>query len=520
MRFRPGRPSSLLANRVRSILAARGLTFADVYRASRIPDGDSSVYRIPHNFHRALLNPQFFPSLYQILTLSKLTGYRLADWLAVFGFSFDEVGRFQVLFPAARTVELDARIYDTNHTVPWFRELRPPDFVAQLIPLRRWLGLSAPRTLHPVRTGADSSHRYVKIGAEDALAFPDLLPGSIVRIRQRHGTNDSSRATGLFLVEHSQGLACTRVGRSSSGKFVLCSRHLPYAPVELQPGTEAILRGRADLELRLLGGTKTPVVPSRLGRFWTPSSLADTSEMRVGGFVRRARMRSGLAFREASERTKQISRMLGDARYYCAPGTLSDFETRKLLPRQIHKIISICAVYFASPAGLMNVAGVPFETAGHLRMPPEFLPKAASENTLSERSPFFRTVEKRFGRVPFFLSRSLAHLLRLPDFSPRDVFWAGSLRAPKRSGFAGALFLAVDRRQKVPRPSLSAPASQQPLYVLLQRDGTYLCGFCTLQNGVLILSPCVAGRPKLLRLRNHVEAEVIGRVVAILRKLR
>jgi len=524
MPFHPGHAPLLLRDRVRSILTARGLSFRDIYQASRTSGHDSSVYRIPRNLHRALLEPRFRPSLYQVATLSKLSGYRPADWLAVFGFSFDEVARFQLLFPAARTVELDARIYDTNYTLPWFQELRRPDFAVQLQPLSRWLGLTAPRTLFRVRKGGNASYRFVKIGVEDTFAFPELLPGSIVRIRQSPGTRDFSQTgkfgTRLFLVEHSQGLACTRLGRSSNGKLVLCSRHLPFAPVELEQGTEAVVRGKADLELRLLGATKKPVVPSRLGRFWTPSPVDDRSEVDVGGFIRRARMRSGLAFREASQRTKQIARILRDARYYCAPGTLSDFETRKFLPRQIHKIISICAVYFASPAEMMKVAGVPFETAGHLPMPREFFPKIARENTLSKSSLFFQAIEKHFGAAPFFLSRSLAALLRLPDFSPRDVFWAGGLHAPKRSVLEGALFLAVDRRQKVPRPSLSSPASQQPLYVLFERDGTYLCGFCTLQNGLLILCRRTSGRGRLVQLRNREEAEVVGRVVAILRKLR
>ncbi|HYL14620.1 MAG TPA: hypothetical protein VEV41_16370 [Terriglobales bacterium] len=295
---------------------------------------------------------------------------------------------------------------------------------------------------------------------------------------------------------------------------------MPYAPVELQQGTEANVLGKADLELRMLGGTETPLVPLRLGRFWTPRPLRAAPPQNVGEFIRKARLRSGLTFREASRRTMQIARRLGNSRYYCAPGTLSDFETRKLLPRQIHKIISICAVYFANPTRLLDVGGVPLEVAGHRSIPEEFLPRASRENTPRKRSPFLKAVERRFGKVPYFLSQSLAGLFRLPDVSPRDVFWAGGSHLPIRSRLDGALFLALDRRQKVPRPSLSAPASQQPLYVALLRDGTYLCGFCALQNGVLILRPCQKGQPKFLRLRNRVEAEVVGRVIAVLRKLR
>jgi len=88
------------------------------------------------------------------------------------------------------------------------------------------------------------------------------------------------------------------------------------------------------------------------------------------------------------------------------------------------------------------------------------------------------------------------------------------------SYFAGALFLVVDRKQKTPRPSLSSPDWAQPAYVLQRRDGTYLCGFCSLQNGTLILRSSFAGQPKLLRLRHRVDAEVVGRVVGIVRRLK
>ena len=495
---------------------------ADAYQASRAPGLKTPLNPLPHNFHRALEGSQFYPSLYQLLTLSRLTRYRLVDWLAVFGFHLDEIIRLQTLFPPARTVELDSQAYEGTRGEPWFEELRPPDFSAPLTPLTRWLGLRSRRAFHPTGAHPASSHRFVRIGVQDSFAFPDLLPGSIVRIRSRPenkgplATNESR--SGLFLVEHSQGLVCTRLGRSSSGKLVLCSRQMPYAPVELQQGTEVIVLGKADLELRVLDGAETPLVPPRLGRFWTPRPLRIAPLQNVGEFIRKARLRSGLTFRDASRRTRQIARRLENSRYYCAPGTLSDFETRKLLPRQIHKIISICAIYFANPTRLLEVAGVPLEVAGHRSIPEEFLPRAPRANIPLKRSPFFKAVERRFGTAPYFLSQSLAGLFRLPGVSPRDIFWAGGL--PLKSGLDGALFLALDRRQKVPRPSLSAPASQQPLYVVLLRDGTYLCGFCALQNGVLILRPCEKGQPRFLRLRNRVEAEVIGRVIAVLRKLR
>jgi hypothetical protein len=495
------------------------LSLARLARASRSSLGNQRE-RIPRGLYRALGKSEFSPSLYQIFTLSVLTGYRLADWLAVFGFSLDDISRFQVLLPAVRTVELDSHVYTPGRSLSWFPETRAPDFCAPLMPFASWLELPA-RKSGSIPYGADPAYRFVKIGSEDAFAFPDLLPGSIVRIAPERAARSNPPADRLLLVEHSHGLTCTRLSRSTSGRFVLCSRQLPYAPVELREGTEAQLLGAADFEIRRLGQLEKPVVPKRLGRYWTPAPLLKgTSRHHVGECIERARTRSGLSFREASERTRLIARALGEERYYCAPGTLSDFETRKQLPRQVHKIISLCAVYFLSAAHLLEAAGIGFEDAGNVPMPRELL-RHRSEEIPGGNMPsaFFAAIGERFGQVPYFLAPSLQNLFALPDFSVRDVFWAGGLKATEDSGLSGALFLVVDRKQKTPRPSLTSPAWQQPVYVLLARNGTYLCGFCTLENGVLMLRPCVAELPKVMRLGNRMEAEVVGRVIGMVRRV-
>jgi transcriptional regulator with XRE-family HTH domain len=527
-----GPESPALPDQVRRILLTRGMSLAEVSRASRSLVPGERLGHIPHNFYSSLRHRRFSPGLYQLLALSVLSNYRLLDWLAVFGFSLDRVPSFHASLPSLRTVELDARVYQTSASIPWFYDLAQSDFPKALAPLSRWLAPGPLRRLDSVSRRPGPTYRYLKIGSEDALAFPDLLPGSIVRVDNREFSCPERRpaqkaaAKRLYLVEHSSGFACSRFYRSPSKKIVLCSRHLPYAPVELKEGKEAVVLGVADLEFRPVGGIAKPVVPSRLGHFWTPAGLPQSSiEAHAGEFIRRARHRSGLSFREASERTRIVARTLGDPRYYCAPGSLSDYEARKLPPRHIHKLISICAVYFASAAELFEVCGASLTKAGELPMPAEFLTNEflnlRPDGKRRDRKPsnFLKKIERRFGELPYFLRHGASSLFGLPDLSVRDVFWAGGRRGTKHSYFAGALFLVVDRKQKVPRPSLSSAAWAQPAYILQQRDGDYLCGFCGLENNTLILRSCLAGAPKLLRLRNRVDAEVVGRVVGIIRKL-
>ena len=83
----------------------------------------------------------------------------------------------------------------------------------------------------------------------------------------------------------------------------------------------------------------------------------------------------------------------------------------------------------------------------------------------------------------------------------------------------GAAFLAVNRRNKTPAPVLSSPVWAQPLYVLQLRNGQRLCAACALQDGTLVVRPCTTVSGDLLWLRNRVDAEVLGQVVAIVRRL-
>src|SRR5579859_2030897 len=88
-----------LPDAIRPILAARGLSLADISRLSRVRFDGKRLFRIPPNFYEALRRASFSPSLHQLFALSVLTGYRLADWLGIFGISFDDIARFQAAWP-------------------------------------------------------------------------------------------------------------------------------------------------------------------------------------------------------------------------------------------------------------------------------------------------------------------------------------------------------------------------------------------------------------------------------------
>jgi hypothetical protein len=518
------RRQSEIIDITRSVLAARGLSLAEISRQSRVRFAGRAPFRIPPNFYDALRRASFSPSLHQLYALSVLTGYRIADWMSVFGFSFDDAAAFQASRPRYRTAELDARVYDRRAEVSWFKEVQAP-LGAELAPLSQWLFGKTTRPLESLSQKTGASFRYLKIGSRDAYAFPDLLPGSIVRIDSRVPADQlltEDNANRILAIETDRGIFCGRLRIVRQGRIVLCSRQLPYAPVELKLGAEAKIVGYVDMEIRQVESREAPEVEPSWGRLWTRGAAEPPAHsQRVRELARQARLRSGFSFREASERTAEIARALQHPNYYCAPGALSDLEARDRFPRHIHKLISLSAVYCVPLAEFAELAGLRFEEAGQEPMPVQW--KYASCREAVEvpfgPSPLLNQVESHFEEVPFFLRNALFSILGLPNVSVRDLFWAGATADLVHPYLKNAAFLAVNRKSKTPAPSLSSPVWAQPLYVLELRDGKRLCAACTLQEGTLIVRPCTTASRGFLRLRHRTDVEVLGKVEAIVRRL-
>jgi hypothetical protein len=510
---------------IRSILSSRSLSLAEISRQSRSRFPANSQFWIPSNFYDALHHLSFSPSLHQLFSLSALTGYRLIDWLFVFGFSFDAAARFQAAWPRYQTVELDSRVYDTDVEVSWYQETPGIALGDELTPLNRWLSGKTMQRLDTLADSTTPTFRYLKIGTGDAYAYPELLPESVVRVNSRIPAKSLLQEPDsecILAIEHGRGIICSRFRSSGPGRIILCSKQLPYAPVEMTLGTEARILGVVDVEIRNLAYRGAPAVSSSAARHWTPTSLRRSEgHGRIGDCLRQARVRSRLSFHEASERTREIARVLNHTNYFCAASALSDMEASDLFPRHIHKLISLSAVYCLPVAELAALAGLPSDSAGREKMPEQLIKVRGrrSENFPESVSPFLRAAENRFEEIPFFLRGALPALLGLPNLSVRDLFWAGATAHLTHPYLQNAAFLAVNRKSKTPAPSLSSPVWAQPLYLLELRDGSRLCAACTLQNGTLLIRPCTTPVPQLMRLRNRSDVEVLGRVAALVRRV-
>jgi hypothetical protein len=136
-----------VAERIRAILATRNLTLYDVSRQTLALFPENPHYHIPHNFYFQIDSAGLSPTLHQMSALSLLSRYRFVDWLAVFGFSLDEIPRLEAALPSRRTAFLDNNVYDVAAKTSWFRERSHEAALPPFGPLSRLLEPAGPRRL-------------------------------------------------------------------------------------------------------------------------------------------------------------------------------------------------------------------------------------------------------------------------------------------------------------------------------------------------------------------------------------
>jgi hypothetical protein len=519
-----------LVDRVKAILQGKGLTLYQCSQMTRNLYGRPSPCFVPHNLYYDIGIKTFSPSLHQLFALSKVSDYNFNDWLRVFGFNPEDISQLQVLLSSKRTLLLDSSLADPEYLIPWLRN-KPGNLRAPATaPLGRLLEHAPSRRLRSIARTYKSNFVYVKIGGEDALAFPDLLPGSIVRADTRvteemlpKGRTDSKP---FFLIQHSNGLYCCRLQTVGKNRVTPLCGQLPYAQVELQLHEEARVLGILDLEIRPLLKPEQPDVPAELARHWRPLALR-RDDTKLSNLLRAARLRADLSFREASAMSHQVAAELGDEQYFAAAGSLSDYEARDVPPRHVHKAITLCAIYGLQFSAFLKSIGLRLEDAGNDPIPDRLVPRkvaAASQGIAKEPDDpagngFLGHLLRQSGHVPFFLRESLSDLSGLKSLALHDFFWVGGESNPLHPLLVNGLLVIVNRHRKKPIHFRSKPLWQQPIYVVLRRNGTYTCGCCSLEDDTLVIHPYSPNYQPQERLRNHDDAEVVGQVVTVARRL-
>jgi len=232
----------------------------------------------------------------------------------------------------------------------------------------------------------------------------------------------------------------------------------------------------------------------------------------------------GLSFRAAAAKSRQLAEAMGDERYFTASGSLSDYETFNTPPRHFHKVITFCVIYSLHLNEIFQVLGLRLEETRWEPIPDLLAGRPAPETVASagadriEQAGFISQLAGELGGTPFFLRSSLGMLCGLPRLSLKDFFWIARLPQPAHPYLAGGVVAVVNRQKKKPNDCASKPLWQQPLYIVLKRDGTYLCGCCSHENDSLVIHTYRGGIHKREELRSR-DAEIVGKLVSVARRL-
>jgi transcriptional regulator with XRE-family HTH domain len=520
--------NAALAEKVQAILGSKELTLYRVSQQSAELYGRSSAYFLPHNLYYDLRMGTFRPSIHQIVALSSISGYRVADWLCVFGYNLEDITRLQVLLPSKRTVVLDTSLTDPSEWISWFADRAEGASIPPIAPLAKLLKVVSARRIGSLEGSGVRSLLYVKVGREDALAFPDLIPGSIVRVNpditNAAPKGNSAISDRIFLVEHSKGFCCCRIRRLANGAIVPFDNGLRHAEVELHWPQEAKLWGTVDFEFGPLLRPEEPEVPKDLARRWKPQYLPAYESF--GQLLKRTRRRRNLSVREAAQMSRTISDILKDDRYATSSSSLSNYELHNAAPRDFHKIVTLCSVYGLQYECVMRRIGVETDKAGTETMPDRYLSRSSSvavannADAGNNATGFFGRLLKQCEEIPLFLRHSLEYFSGSTHVSLDDFFWLGGDDDPLHPYLEKGLVVMVNRRRKTPIHFVSKDPWQQPIYVVLKRDGTYLATCCGAENGALVVHPYTQDFRREEEYRVHQDADIVGQIVAIARRFR
>jgi hypothetical protein len=519
---------------VPEILSTRGLTLHGVSRRSAEIFGRSSEFFIPHKMYHYLKHPSLKPTIFQLLALSHITNYRLPDWLKVFGVNLDAIPRLQLLIPRRHTTLLDPAIYDTEAWIPWFIERPDAGPPSSVTPVGHWLMPGPPRRAHDLLALNKRNFLYARVGENDWQAFPHFAPGSIVRADARSmektlSGHKTSSQEPFFLVEHDSGWTCSRLVLLGRDRVLLpCPRRLSVGR-ELRIGRDGRILGIIDAEIRPVTARPPsrakPTPPTPLKGY---PGFARNVQVNLRELLRRSRARLGLSLREASSISRFIATALSDESYFAAASTLSDYEALPGPPRRIQQIITLCLVYCIGFDDFLGASGLPLDRAGSEPIPDELVARKRirtrerhreeDQSAVTNPDGFLAALVNQWEEMPVFLGSCLDEISSLRDFSLSDVFWIGGDEEQRHPLLVGAQFAVVNRRSRRP-PPIRETVCEESLYLVLERDGRYRCGHCSLEGDNLAVRAYPGDPTGTRRLRNGLDAEVVGQVTTLLRRL-
>jgi transcriptional regulator with XRE-family HTH domain len=246
-----------------------------------------------------------------------------------------------------------------------------------------------------------------------------------------------------------------------------------------------------------------------------------------GRRLRHTRERLKLKYRDVEQASQHIAARRGSDEFLVGLSRLADIENKGTVP-SIFRLYSLCAIYrldfeevlqwFGVDLNnlLIDAAGVSLSSTHVFDISPDDVKSVSIPADLAagfefKRTTFLPQLLRKWTKVPL-------HLLQSLDTKSYRYGFIGSDDWSMHPVLPPGCFIQIDQeRNRIVNEGWSHE-SERPIYFVEHRRG-YCCGWCTQVDGLLIVQPHSSSQeqPKLFRVPG--EAEVVGQVVAVAKRL-
>jgi transcriptional regulator with XRE-family HTH domain len=242
----------------------------------------------------------------------------------------------------------------------------------------------------------------------------------------------------------------------------------------------------------------------------------------AGQKLKRVRERLRLKFRDVEEASARIAARRQNDEFTVALSRLADIENKGTMP-SVYRLYSLCAIYRLDLAEVLSWYGVSSSTLPgdsdavevgrthpigfHAEEGEVQIPIALDPGLDLSRTLFLSRLIQKWGRLPLMLLNNIDlrnyryGLIGFEDWSMYPIIPPGSL------------VVIDDTRRRIVSGGWTTEF-ERPIYFLEHRDG-YLCGWCALRDGQLIVQHHPASLCDPETYAYPLEIEVIGQVTRV-----
>ncbi len=247
----------------------------------------------------------------------------------------------------------------------------------------------------------------------------------------------------------------------------------------------------------------------------------------AGQRLRRVRERLNLRVRDVEQASQKIADKYKNDEFAVLINRVSEIENRGVVPT-LYKLYSLCVIYrldFTEVLGWYGVELAAMPVDSSLSEIPQthmvsfhgnsngelLLPLSLDPGIDLRRTTYLSRMIQRWGKLPLMFLETLdLREQRYAFIGTEDLFMYPLLQP--------GTFLAIDETQRKIADSGWTNEFERPIYFLEHRQG-YICGWCDLTDGQLILQPHPASlcHPRVFKYPD--EIDLIGQVTGVAMRL-